>query len=163
MDVKKVEGKRSRSRYRRSGGKGASRRLDGQTPINKNHVFDSRGPDVRLRGTAQQLFEKYIQLAQDAIGGDDKVMVDAYFQYAEHYFRTLNAMTQEKKRSHVEQEDPQTHHQRVPFLCERNGEKLSLESSSGESASIVEDQRRITHYSSFEPQTIHTDLPEVSK
>lgn len=162
--MNKVDVKRSRSRYRRSGGKGASRRLDGQTPVNKNHVFDSRGPDVRLRGTAQQLFEKYLQLAQDAIGGDDKVMVDAYFQYAEHYFRTLNAMTQEKKRSHVEQEEHQTHHQRVPFLCERNGGKPSLESSSGEGASIVEDQRRVSHSLSAEAQavsqTIHTDLPE---
>ncbi|MBR2124160.1 MAG: DUF4167 domain-containing protein [Acetobacter sp.] len=139
--------KRSRSRYR-SGGKGSSRQLNGQAPLNKNHVFDSRGPDVRLRGTAQQLFEKYLQLAQDAVGGDDKVMVDAYFQYAEHYFRTLNAMTQATKRNYTEQgeqphqQQPHQHSQRIPpFLHKGKGGNLShLEPC------IVENDRRASNY-----------------
>jgi hypothetical protein len=60
--------------------------------MNRNHVFDSNGPDVRLRGTAQQLFEKYLQLGRDATSGGDRVMAESYFQHAEHYFRILNAM-----------------------------------------------------------------------
>ncbi|MGK7863843.1 DUF4167 domain-containing protein [Falsiroseomonas sp. E2-1-a4] len=62
--------------------------------MNRNHIFDSNGPDMRLRGTAQQLFEKYLQLGRDATGASDRVMAESYFQHAEHYFRILNAMSQ---------------------------------------------------------------------
>ena len=62
--------------------------------MNRNHVFDSSGPDLRIRGTSQQLFEKYLQLGRDATGSGDRVMAESYFQYAEHYFRILNAMNQ---------------------------------------------------------------------
>ena len=66
----------------------------GGIPLNRNHVFDSNGPDVRVRGTAQQLFEKYLQLGRDATSAGDRVMAESYFQHAEHYFRILNAMNQ---------------------------------------------------------------------
>ena len=66
----------------------------GGIPLNRNHVFDSNGPDLRIRGTAQQLFEKYLQLGRDATSGGDRVMAEGYFQHAEHYFRILNAMNQ---------------------------------------------------------------------
>jgi hypothetical protein len=66
----------------------------GGIPLNRNHVFDSNGPDLRVRGTAQQLFEKYLQLGRDATGAGDRVMAESYFQHAEHYFRILNAMNQ---------------------------------------------------------------------
>ena len=66
----------------------------GSIPLNRNHVFDSNGPDVRIRGTAQQLSEKYLQLGRDATSSGDRVMAEAYFQHAEHYFRILNAMNQ---------------------------------------------------------------------
>ena len=62
--------------------------------MNRNHVYDSNGPDMRLRGTAQQLFEKYLQLGRDATGAGDRVTAEGYFQHAEHYFRILNAMSQ---------------------------------------------------------------------
>lgn len=62
--------------------------------MSRSHVFDSNGPDMRLRGTAQQLFEKYLQLGRDATGSGDRVMAESYFQHAEHYFRILNAMSQ---------------------------------------------------------------------
>jgi Domain of unknown function (DUF4167) len=75
---------------RHHGGGGGS----GGIPLNRNHVFDSNGPDLRIRGTAQQLFEKYLQLGRDATSGGDRVMAESYFQHAEHYFRILNAMNQ---------------------------------------------------------------------
>ncbi len=63
-------------------------------PLNRNHVFDSNGPDLRVRGTAQQLFEKYLQLGRDATSAGDRVMGEGYFQHAEHYFRIVSAMNQ---------------------------------------------------------------------
>ncbi len=63
-------------------------------PSGRRHPFDSSGPDLRIRGTAQQLFEKYLQLGRDATGVGDRVTAESYFQYAEHYFRILNAMNQ---------------------------------------------------------------------
>lgn len=62
--------------------------------MNRNHVFDSNGPDLRIRGTAQQLFEKYLQLGRDSTSSGDRVMAESYFQHAEHYFRILGAMNQ---------------------------------------------------------------------
>ena len=86
--------KRIRGRNNRGGGSSSIRHHTGNIPLNRNHVFDSSGPDVRVRGTAQQLFEKYLQLGRDATGVGDRVMAEGYFQHAEHYFRILNAINQ---------------------------------------------------------------------
>ena len=87
--------KRMRGRNHRGGGGGVPiRHQSGNVPLNRNHVFDSSGPDLRIRGTAQQLSEKYLQLGRDAMSSADRVMAESYFQHAEHYFRILNAMNQ---------------------------------------------------------------------
>ena len=94
--------KRMRGRNHRSGGGGGGggsggairHHSGGGTPLNRNHVFDSNGPEIRIRGTAQQLFEKYLQLGRDATSSGDRVTAEAFFQHAEHYFRILNAMNQ---------------------------------------------------------------------
>lgn len=99
MNMKRMRGRNHRQggggggggHYRNAGGGGGG---GGHQPMNRNHVFDSNGPDMRLRGTAQQLFEKYLQLGRDATGSGDRVMAESYFQHAEHYFRILNAMSQ---------------------------------------------------------------------
>ena len=59
---------------------------------------------MRLRGTAQQLFEKYLQLGRDATGAGDRVMAESYFQHAEHYFRILNAMSQAQQQQMQQQQ-----------------------------------------------------------
>ena len=56
-----------------------------------NRVFESNGPDVKLRGTAAQIHEKYLGLARDAQSSGDRVAAEGYFQYAEHYQRVLSA------------------------------------------------------------------------
>lgn len=95
MNMKRMRGRNHRSGGGGGGGSGGPRHHSGGgTPLNRNHVFDSNGPDMRVRGTAQQLFEKYLQLGRDATSGGDRVMAESYFQHAEHYFRVLNAMNQ---------------------------------------------------------------------
>ena len=91
--------KRMRGRNNRGSGGGPPRHQSGNVPLNRNHVFDSNGPDLRIRGTAQQLFEKYLQLGRDATSSGDRVMAEAYFQHAEHYFRIINAMNQAQQQS----------------------------------------------------------------
>jgi len=90
--------------FRHSGGGGGS---SGQQPLNRNHVFDSSGPDVRLRGTAQQLFEKYLQLGRDATSAGDRVSAEGYFQHAEHYFRILGAMNAAQQNQQQAQQNQQ--------------------------------------------------------
>lgn len=87
---------------------------NGNQPMNRNHVFDSIGPDMRMRGTAQQLFEKYLQLGRDATGSGDRVMAEGYFQHAEHYFRILNAMNQAQQQQGGGQPGPQHGGRRYP-------------------------------------------------
>ena len=102
LDGNSMNMKRMRGRNHRSGGGGGGggsggairHHSGGGVPLNRNHVFDSNGPEIRIRGTAQQLFEKYLQLGRDATSSGDRVTAEAFFQHAEHYFRILNAMNQ---------------------------------------------------------------------
>ena len=54
-------------------------------------VFESNGPDVKIRGTPSHIAEKYLQLARDAQTSSDPVAAENYFQHAEHYFRLIAA------------------------------------------------------------------------
>lgn len=60
----------------------------------RNQVFESNGPDVRVRGTAAQVFEKYLSLARDSASSGDRVLYESYMQHAEHYQR-IHASYQE--------------------------------------------------------------------
>jgi hypothetical protein len=60
---------------------------------NANRSFESNGPDnVKIRGNAQHVFEKYQQLARDASSSGDRVLAENYLQHAEHYFRVVRAV-----------------------------------------------------------------------
>jgi hypothetical protein len=60
-----------------------------QNPLTR--VYESNGPDVKIRGTASHVAEKYVQLARDATTSGDPVTAENYFQHAEHYFRMIAA------------------------------------------------------------------------
>ena len=125
--------KRMRGRNHRGGGGGGGgpvRHQSGNVPLNRNHVFDSSGPDLRVRGTAQQLFEKYMQLGRDATSGGDRVMAESYFQHAEHYFRILNAMNQAAAQQQGQGgHTPNGQHRRPQ---DQGGEQQGGEEASGE-------------------------------
>ena len=53
--------------------------------------IESNGPEVKVRGTAQQVQEKYLALARDAFSSGDRIAAEGYFQYAEHYQRMYRA------------------------------------------------------------------------
>lgn len=84
----------NRSRQRNRGG---SRKNNNSNQ--KTQVFDSNGPDVRIRGTAHQVAEKYVALAKDAQSVGDVVMYQNYLQHAEHYQRLINSWEIDNKKS----------------------------------------------------------------
>ncbi len=77
----------------------------GQNPMTR--VFESNGPDIKIRGTASHIAEKYVQLARDARGSGDPVASENYYQHAEHYFRLI-AATAEQYRQNQPQQQPRS-------------------------------------------------------
>jgi hypothetical protein len=86
--------KRSRRGGRRphnggnSGGGGGGNNGGG---FNPNRTYDSSGPEVKIRGSASHVYEKYLQLARDANSSGDRIMAENYLQHAEHYYRIMAA------------------------------------------------------------------------
>lgn len=76
---------RSRGRGNNGGGKRMPPR---------NQTYDSNGPDVRIRGNAHQVLEKYLAMARDASAQGDRISAENYYQHAEHYFRLINHQAQ---------------------------------------------------------------------
>ena len=79
---------RSRSRHRSTGSSGSGG-SSGGNPLSR--VYESNGPDVKVRGTAQTVADKYLQLGRDAQSAGDIIMAESYFQFAEHYLRIVSA------------------------------------------------------------------------
>jgi Domain of unknown function (DUF4167) len=75
----------------------------GQNPMTR--VYESNGPDIKIRGTASHIAEKYLQLARDARSSGDPVAAENYYQHAEHYFRLI-AAAQEQFRQNQPQQQP---------------------------------------------------------
>lgn len=69
-----------------------------------NRVFDSSGPEGKVRGTPQQIIEKYNQLARDAQLSNDRVATENFQQHAEHYLRLLSEAQREMEARREEQE-----------------------------------------------------------
>jgi len=79
-------------------------RMRGRSRGGKSHnpltrVYESNGPDVKIRGTANHIAEKYIQLARDATASGDPVAAENYYQHAEHYFRLIAAAQEQFRQS----------------------------------------------------------------
>ena len=62
-------------------------RRNGHGSSSKSTNIDSSGPDVRVRGSAIQVNEKYMALANDASMSGDRIKAESFFQYADHYYR----------------------------------------------------------------------------
>ena len=62
-------------------------------------MYESNGQDVKIRGTASHIAEKYLQLARDAQSSGDPVAAENYYQHAEHYFRLIAAAQEQFRQS----------------------------------------------------------------
>ena len=87
-----------RNNQRRGSGQGGGR----------PNSFDSNGPDVKIRGNPNQIFDKYQSLARDATTLGDRVMAENYLQHAEHYYRIFtenNAQRQQQQNRQQQRQD----------------------------------------------------------
>lgn len=104
---------------------------------NSHRNFDSNGPDVKIRGTATNIFERYCQLARDANASGDRVAAENYLQHAEHYYRIMLAqgVTPMQRAASQQQNQQQPNNGNgqqpaqaaAPAPAESGGEQPSLE------------------------------------
>jgi hypothetical protein len=90
------QNKRSRGRNGGGGGGGGGPPHQHNRPRlpHRQQTFDSNGPSVKIRGSAYQVFERYVALAREAQTGGDRIAAENLYQHAEHYFRIMNAQAE---------------------------------------------------------------------
>jgi hypothetical protein len=79
--------------------RGRGRKSNGQ----QNRNFESNGPDIKIRGSASHVYDKYQQLARDAASSGDRIAAESYLQHAEHYFRVMRSQQQFQQRDRPEE------------------------------------------------------------
>ena len=118
-----------RKRRRRSGG-------NNNNNPNPNRHYESNGPDVRIRGSAQQILDKYLQYARDAQTSGDRVKAEALFQHAEHYARIVAEF--ERVREAERQEREQREAAKAEERAQQEAERAARAEAEGEEAAASE-------------------------
>src|SRR2546427_5142021 len=83
---------------------GQNKRMRGRNKHRKSHnpmvrVYESNGPDVKIRGNPSHIAEKYIQMARDAQASGDPIAAENYYQHAEHYYRVIAAAQEQYRQN----------------------------------------------------------------
>src|SRR5947209_10705363 len=86
---KRMRGRNRNHKSHHGGGGGGGGGGHHSNPLTR--VYESNGPEVKIRGTAHHVAEKYLQLARDASASGDYVTAENHHQHAEHYFRLIAA------------------------------------------------------------------------
>jgi Domain of unknown function (DUF4167) len=133
--------KRSRRGGRRpqhggnGGGGGNNSGGGGGGGFNPNRTYDSSGPEIKIRGAASHVYEKYLQLARDANSGGDRVMAENYLQHAEHYYRIMAAAAAQQAQYQAQQA---AQNGGQPPQQQPNGQPGVSQTTSGPSFSLTE-------------------------
>ena len=90
---------------------------------NINRSMESNGPDVRIRGTAAHIAEKYQQLARDALSSGDGIAAESYWQHAEHYNRLIAAAQLAKEEQQMKNGEDVEGNQKHQKTKRQNGEQ----------------------------------------
>ncbi|KQI72629.1 nucleoside triphosphate hydrolase [Loktanella sp. 5RATIMAR09] len=123
-----------RSSKSRSRNKNRNNRPTGGNIINR--VFDSSGPDGKVRGTPQQIIEKYNQLHRDAVLSGDRVDAENFAQHAEHYTRMLAEAQREVDAKREEQEEQ--NRQRQAERDRERQERLNAQEEAGNDPAVMD-------------------------
>lgn len=103
---------------KRQRGRGG-RKSNGQA----NRHFESNGPDVKIRGSASHVYDKYLQLARDATSSGDRIMAENHLQHAEHYYRLMQ--THQKAQRERAEAEAENAADGQPALTEANNHDTS--------------------------------------
>lgn len=121
----------------------------GSNPLTR--TYDSSGPDVKIRGTAQHIAEKYAQLARDAQGFGDRVMAENYLQHAEHYNRII-ASAQAQMQERYQRDDRMDQ-------ADRDDDDVVTESQAPEAASEPRVREQPQPFDGSGPQPVIEGTP----
>ena len=113
-----------------------------------NRVFDSSGPEGKVRGTPQQIIDKYNQLARDSQLSNDRVSTENFQQHAEHYVRLLSEAQREMD-ARREQQDRENKDRNTDRDKERNS-RSSLDNAASD---VSNESDSNGHDSSIEPES----------
>lgn len=106
--------------------RGRNRNNKGPNPLTRS--YESNGPDVKIRGTAQHIAEKYSQLARDAQAAGDPIAAENYLQHAEHYFRIIAASQEQLRQQYGQyQRASDDEHDEAEGDGEENGSGFSYD------------------------------------
>ena len=143
---------------KRSRGRGRRGNHLGQQNYNRNTTFDSNGPEGRLRGNAQQLFEKYTALAHDAQTSGERISAEAFSQFADHYYRVHQSIlaAAEQRRQNDRQQDDKV--RRIETEASDEAEAKAAASEAG----AVSDDGAAAEASEEPAKTIAEAVPEAS-
>ncbi len=145
----------SKSRSRNKNNRNNNNRPSGNIV---NRVFDSSGPEGKVRGTPQQIIDKYNQLARDAQLAGDRVATENFQQHAEHYMRLLSEAQREQEARREEQERQNRERQ-----AERDRERAERqEREASRPAPAAEQPAPVAHDPSEAPQPDVMSMPETS-
>jgi hypothetical protein len=154
----------------------------GQNPMTR--VFESNGPDIKIRGTASHVAEKYVQLARDARSSGDPVAAENYYQHAEHYFRLIAAAQEQFRQnqpqprtenempatdegdeeaenfSHFGQEPGFVPQQQQPFVPRENNQQRDFQPREGQPFQRDRDQQPREQQREHRPQPQYQPQPQ---
>ena len=130
--------KRQRGRNRKPGGG------NNANATNPNRSWDSQGPEnIKVRGNAQTVYERYMQLARDAAAAGDRVLAENYTQHAEHYFRVLRALQPQRPVSEIAQREQAGQGFDIDFEDESGAQAAAIiAAQQAEERRVEEDARR---------------------
>lgn len=127
----------------------------GPNPLTRS--YESNGPDVKIRGTAQQVAEKYTALARDAQSSGDRVMAENYLQHAEHYNRIIaTALAQQQQ--FQQQQQPREFNSQDEFDDEDGDERQDRPEREAR-APEQRPQPQPHHANGFGPQPVIEGMP----
>ena len=130
--------KRQRGRNRKPGGGG-----NNANATNPNRSWDSQGPEnIKVRGNAQTVYERYMQLARDASAAGDRVLAENYTQHAEHYFRVLRALQPQRPVSEIAQRELAGQGFDIDFEDESGAQAAAIIAAAAAEQQKVEDEAR---------------------
>ncbi len=135
--------KRQRGRNRKPGSGGGGGSSGGGGGNNPNRAFESNGPEnMKIRGNAQHVYERYQQLARDAFTSGDRVLAENHLQHAEHYFRVLRTLQPSRPVSEIAARDAFASGYDIDFEDENGGEGGDMDGQASDGGEGDNGERR---------------------